>query len=513
MPNLSPRSAPRSSARESSRSGFTLLELIIYVGIFAIAAGLMTGILTTLTRVQVRENASIDVSTQAQFVMQTVQRLVRDASIIELPANASTSTLKLRMRSATIDPTCITVTNGTAYLMQGNDGVNKQSCWNASSSPLTDSKVVVNTLNFVKNSNPPAKDTVQINLTMSYNSTNPTESAISRTLESAIVKVSAATFDSDIIPASDNTYNVGIGAQRWVNGLFSNSLLVGYTSMTGPGGAAFNGNVGIGTSAPSTVLHVNGALTLGTYAATYPLTIYQTGGGAGDAMMYIRNPTTNKNINILLYAVDSGAVLQGSAFGFDPNNKQLFFGNTASNPRLVVKEAGGVIVGDGSGKITAGTIDPLYSIDGTRYATYVPSISGKIREEVTGNLVLQAKGFFGACDGLFSRLLSSSCSSADAGQDRISIIDFDHLEKGSELWLFSRITDFGPHWENLDVILSPGFNGRAWYEKDVAHHRLVIHGNQEGEVTYRLTAARFDHDKWPIVSDATEGGLTVPSRQ
>jgi hypothetical protein len=93
-------------------------------------------------------------------------------------------------------------------------------------------------------------DTVKVDLTVSYNSTNPQESAISRTLQTAIAKVSAATFDSDIVPSADNTYDVGLGANRWKNGLFSTSLLVGYTSVTG-GVAAFNGSVAVGTSTPA----------------------------------------------------------------------------------------------------------------------------------------------------------------------------------------------------------------------------------------------------------------------
>ncbi len=251
--------------RGRSLSGFTLVELLIYVGIFSIAAGLFTGVLTTLTKVQVRESATTEVSQQAQFVIQTIQRLVTDASVIELASDTATSTLKLRMADAVKDPTCVQLSGGVVYLMEGNDGVSKQTCFATSSpqaKPLTDGKVVVNALTFTKRANPPAKDTVKIDLTVAYNSQNPQESLISRTLQTAITKISAATFDADIVPSQDNFYSVGLGAQRWMNGFFSNLLVGGYSSVTG-GVAAFNGNVGIGTTSPGAKLDVSGDAAFG----------------------------------------------------------------------------------------------------------------------------------------------------------------------------------------------------------------------------------------------------------
>ena len=266
--------------KHTSRGGFTLIELIIYIGIFSIAAGLLTGVLTTFTRVQLRESATTAVSQEAQFVIQTIQRLVTDASLIELAKDSATSTLKLRMPTASLDPTCIQFSNGTVYLMQGNDGVNKQACFatsTAQAKTLTSSKVVVNSLTFKKFENPPSTDTVKIDLTISYNSTNPQESAISRTLQTAIAKVSAATFDSDIIPSADATYNVGISANRWKDGFFS-------------------GNVGIGTATPSNKLEVDG----GSSAVVARISTTNTGSSAASLIISNSSKTAfNDGIQII----------------------------------------------------------------------------------------------------------------------------------------------------------------------------------------------------------------------
>jgi len=74
------------------------------------------------------------------------------------------------------------------------------------------------------------------------------------------------------------------------------------------------------------------------------------------------------------------------------------------------------------------------------------------------------------------------------------VIDFEKLEEGSDLWLF---------WETLhqdlsqlSVILTPGFDGRVWYEK-IGNSKVIIYSNQQGEVSYTLVAPRYDYKKWP----------------
>jgi len=51
------------------------------------------------------------------------------------------------------------------------------------------------------------------------------------------------------------------------------------------------------------------------------------------------------------------------------------------------------------------------------------------------------------------------------------------------------------------VILTPGFNGDVWYEKDPKAKTLTIHGSQAGEVSYRMTANRYDWRNWKTIAD------------
>jgi len=136
-------------------------------------------------------------------------------------------------------------------------------------------------------------------------------------------------------------------------------------------------------------------------------------------------------------------------------------------------------------KLTVNTIDPLYTISGVSYATYVPSIVGGVKEEVTGTVRLNSD----------------------------YTIDFKNLKRGSNLWLFYQTTDFGGEMENLQIILTPSFNGNVWYEKNPLENTLTIYGEASGEVSYRLTANRFDWRDWSNYADnESSGGFIIEEK-
>jgi len=216
-----------------SEGGFTLLELLIFSGIFAMVMISFITILVAVTRIQTRQGAVAEVNQQSQFLLQLIQYYTERSSLIEMPQDISTTTLKLRMASSSEDPTYIYLAGTTVYLRQTESG---------SGQALTSSRVEVSNLTFAKRSNPPGHDSVSVSFTVAYNTSN-LQQRFSQTLNTAVARVSAATFDSNVVPSSTATYKLGASGQIWssVNDIIN-----------------FSGtNVGVGVAVPAAKFQVS----------------------------------------------------------------------------------------------------------------------------------------------------------------------------------------------------------------------------------------------------------------
>jgi type II secretory pathway component PulJ len=237
-----------------NRSGFTVMELLIFSAIFSVITITFIAILVAVTKVHVEQGSASEVNGQSQFLLQTLQTNIEQSSLIEMASDTASSSLKLRMSTSSIDPTIVTLSNGIVYLTQGT----------STAQALTTDKVAVSNLTFTKHANANgAHDSVAIAFTISYNTTNVNRE-FAQLLQTSIARVSAATFDSNIVPSTNNTYKLGASAQQWTS---INDTLY----FLGTGNTA---SVGLGVSNPyntQPTLEINGGLRLNT-SVTKPTT-------------------------------------------------------------------------------------------------------------------------------------------------------------------------------------------------------------------------------------------------
>jgi len=137
-------------------------------------------------------------------------------------------------------------------------------------------------------------------------------------------------------------------------------------------------------------------------------------------------------------------------------------------------------------KLTATTIDPLYNIKGINYSTFAPSISGGVKEEYTGKIRVNKLNY---------------------AKEYEAVIDFSKIEEGSDLWVWRRVVDF--HKESVDVVATPyGKFAQIYYLID--DDKIIFRSDRAVEISYRLTAKRFDWRDWPTrAKDQSVSGLKI----
>jgi hypothetical protein len=195
-------------------------------------------------------------------------------------------------------------------------------------------------------------------------------------------------------------------------------------------------------------------------------------------------------------------------------------------------------------KLSVNTVDPVYNIGRVNYATYAPDIIG-IKTEVFGKAeltaqnpksqILNSKQAPNTNDQNSQNGLGFSASNLGfAGPLYGYVIDFNKVERGSDLWLFWQTINEGKDMKDISVYLTPNFDGQTWYNLDPAQKQIVIYGqpsavvpsgarnldsspaaqNDGGnfEVSYHLVAPRYDSEKWTNYAPAGEQGTALPVR-
>jgi len=254
------------------------------------------------------------------------------------------------------------------------------------------------------------------------------------------------------------------------------------------------GDVGMGTSTPNKRLQIFETVADDQLRISYDTTRYADFqvDSVGDLIIDAQGDDVRLN-DENLWVCSGGSCPAGSPSGNGNAIIESRLGVGTSSPREAVEIWNDLYVANGGatgmgqststfqgdvlilGKLDVGTIDPIYKIGDVNYATYGLSSIG-IKEEASQTVAVEELN-------------------EETGYYETKIAWSD-MEKGSDLWLFYQVTDFGEMWKNLAVSLTPNFDGTVFYTKDLVNNALVIQSTSAGEVSVRFIANRFDWEKW-----------------
>jgi hypothetical protein len=349
-----------------------------------------------------------------------------------------------------------------------------------------------------------------------------------------------------------------------------------------------SGNVGIGTTDPQTKLHLgSGTLRIDNNGADASGAIYLSAdestiqGPFANTEIRMGSNLTLRGHNVSTFQFGTyGAFVEDTTEVMRIDGGNVGIGTTSPGYKLDVASGGSttarigatstdtMVVGGGAGKITAGTFDPVFNIEGIAYATYSPDNVGGVRAQTTGKVVLKSsvakgatsfsKGGIATKNPAFGEVLArsrnnprgpeltptttivkenilssqdmhtpgsrgpagsctpetpvstrgSDCPRPTADSLYEYVIDFSIAEVGSDLWLFKKVSNFGAKtaWERLSVLLTPEGEAKTWYTLNPAEDSLAIYADRPVAVSYQLSAPRVDYKKWGNLNhDGVEG--------
>ena len=122
-----------------NQRGFTLIEMLLYASIFTIVAGGMTVFAVAMLQSAEQTDYRVEVSDNARFLVQKMQRGIQGATAINSPAVGGTSSsLSVNTASTSANPFVVYASGGILFLTMAS----------STPIPLTNSFVTVNSVSF-----------------------------------------------------------------------------------------------------------------------------------------------------------------------------------------------------------------------------------------------------------------------------------------------------------------------------------------------------------------------------
>ena len=104
-----------------SRKGFTLIELVIYTGIFSMLIAAMVFLMRTASDSHARVRTALVLQADLRFALSRMSSYVRAGDWVSLPSTTSGTTLEISFASSSpaFDPTRVMTTDGVVTVTRG----------------------------------------------------------------------------------------------------------------------------------------------------------------------------------------------------------------------------------------------------------------------------------------------------------------------------------------------------------------------------------------------------------
>ncbi|PIT94607.1 hypothetical protein COT98_02595 [Candidatus Falkowbacteria bacterium CG10_big_fil_rev_8_21_14_0_10_39_9] len=145
------------------KSAFTMIELALYIALAAVVLLGSSGMMALVTDARIKNMVVSEVEQQGDSVLQVITQSIRNATVVNSPlAGASSSALSIDTSVPANNPTIFDITGGVLSVKEG-AGV---------AVPLTNSRVVVSSLNFQNLAQTGANDNLRVSFSVIYNSSS-----------------------------------------------------------------------------------------------------------------------------------------------------------------------------------------------------------------------------------------------------------------------------------------------------------------------------------------------------
>lgn len=136
-----------------NEKGFTLIEMIIYIGIFSMLIGTILIFLNTISSSRINNQILLEVNNQGSSVVRIITSNIQNGISINNPnMTMGADTLSIETADTNTNPTIFSTINGVLYIKKGTD----------EEIALTNNKVQISNLIFTNLSRPDTLGVVQI---------------------------------------------------------------------------------------------------------------------------------------------------------------------------------------------------------------------------------------------------------------------------------------------------------------------------------------------------------------